>query len=296
MSPRSPRSPVTAASTPGTQVQPSPGPKNARTDEESGVRRYTWQGVEYPSVTSLRRIVGIPFTLHNWILNQHLEASLEVVPAQDGALKEDVFKAIRKAGNLKRDTAADLGIRVHANTAAGMTPDMAPPDERPLLYQYQDWLATSGFRIAYSERQVFNLTLGYGGSFDILGHDPLRRCGLLDVKTGKGVYLDHLLQLLGYTFAEFVGEDDVIDNEATDTLETVSFIGLVHLQPDSWEYIELAVDDRARRAFTAMCRLAHFLDTDGLAPYITTIRRGGVVVPPLEGAAATDVSQSSDPR
>ena len=34
------------------------GPKNARTDPNTGLRFYTWQGVEYPSVTTIRRMAG----------------------------------------------------------------------------------------------------------------------------------------------------------------------------------------------------------------------------------------------
>ena len=33
----------------------SPGPRNARTDPETGLRTYRWQGRDLPSVTSLRR-------------------------------------------------------------------------------------------------------------------------------------------------------------------------------------------------------------------------------------------------
>jgi len=39
------------------------GPRNARTDQ-SGLRFYTWQGVEYPSVTTIRRMAGLSFPLH----------------------------------------------------------------------------------------------------------------------------------------------------------------------------------------------------------------------------------------
>ena len=219
---------------------------------------------------------------------------MEVMPHAEGRLIEDVKRDIRAAGTAKRDRAADIGIRVHASTAAGLAPDMAPDDERPLIYQYQHWLATSGFHIHHSERQVFNLRLGYGGSFDLLGDDKDSRVGLLDIKTGSGLYLDHVLQLLGYTFAEFIGEDDVIDRDATAMLEHVSFIGLVHLQPEGWEYIELAVDDTARRAFTAMCRLAHFLDDKSVADYTIRNLTGAASVPPRK--EIVDAGEPTDPR
>lgn len=255
------------------------GPRNARTDEDSGVRRYVWEGIEYPSVTSLRRIVGIPFTLHNWIVSQHIEGAIDVLPTMEGAAIEDAKKAVRKAGNAKRDRAADLGIRVHAGAAAGLVPALAPPDEAPLLAQYQHWLATERPTLLLSERQVFNLRLGYGGSFDLLIRDKHGRFVLVDIKTGDGLYLDHVLQLLGYTLADFVGEDDRIDKLATDLLWGVEAIALLKLSPTGWEYVELEADERAQRAFRSMCHLAHWLDDHTVADYTTLTLTGGIAYP-----------------
>jgi len=235
-----------------------------------------WEGIEYPSVTSLRRIVGMPFTLHNWVLSQHIEGALDVVPTMEGALRTDVSKAIRKAGNAKRDRAADLGIRVHASTAAGIVPELAPPDEGPYLRQYQHWLADQTPQVLLSERQVFSLRLGYGGSFDLLILDRHGRYVLVDIKTGDGLYLDHVLQLLGYTLADFVGENDVIDTRATDLLMQVEAIALLKLSPTGWEYVELEADQRAQRAFRSMCHLAHWFDDHTVTDYATLTITGGI--------------------
>jgi hypothetical protein len=269
------------------------GPKNARTDEDSGVRRYTWRGRELPSNTSLRRLVGLPFTLHNWILTQHIEAAIDVLTREthEGESVEDIKRLIRKQGTAKRDRAADLGIRIHAATAAGIVPDRAPADERPRLYQYQHWLATSGFTVLLAERQVFNLTLGYAGSFDILGRDADGRIGLLDIKTGDGVYIDHLLQLIGYALGEFIGEDDVIDRAATRLLEQVAFVAVLHLGEKGWELLELDVPKRARLAFRALTILAAFFDHP-LDDYVVARTTGAIAVPPL---GDDDAHQPTDP-
>ena len=281
MSPRKGSGPVSASTPPGTQPtpEPNPGPRNARTDD-SGIRRYTWQGIEYPSVTSLRRMVGIPFTLHNWILSQHIEAALDLMRTPDtieGLPWDEVGKSIRKLGTAKRDRAADLGNRVHASTAAGMVPDKAPPDEAPFLRQYQHWLKDQRPSVLLSERRVFNLRLGYGGSFDLLLNDAWGRLVLTDIKTGEGTYLDHVLQLLGYAFADFVAADsdeDRIDDEATRLLEQVVAIAILHLRPEGWRYIELVVDTRGRRAFESMARLAHWMDVESLDGYTSRVIAG----------------------
>jgi hypothetical protein len=274
--------PVGAAPSPGIP-QPTPvatGPRNARTDTESGVRRYIWKGIEYPSVTSLRRIVGIPFTLHNWILSQHIEGAIDVLPTMGGEPIEVAKRAVRKAGTAKRDRAADLGIRVHASTAAGLVPALAPPDEAPYIAQYQHWLDDQRPQVLLSERQVFNLRLGYGGSFDLLIIDKYGRFVLVDIKTGDGLYLDHVLQLLGYTLADFVGEDDRIDSKATDMLMRVEAMALLHLSPKGWEYVELEADPKAIKAFTSMCHLAHWLDDHKVADYSTLTLTGGIAFAP----------------
>lgn len=272
------------------------GPRNARTDPESGVRRYIWEAIEYPSNTSLRRLVGIPFTLHNWILSQHIEAALDVFATdRSREAKADLRKLIRQLGVAKRDRAADLGTRVHAAAAAGTVPDRAPADERPLIYQYQHWLANGDIEVVLAERQVFNLTLGYAGSFDILGREAwTRRIGIVDIKTGDGIYLDHVLQLLGYAFGEFIGADDIIDTRATDLLHEVAFVGVLHLSAKGWEYIELDVDARARRAFIGMTHLAHWLDRESLDDLIIRKRIGHVAVPPLLTEGTDGAHQPTD--
>jgi hypothetical protein len=235
-----------------------------------------WEGIEYPSVTSLRRIVGIPFTLHNWIVSQMIEAGIEVIPKMEGTLIADAKRAVRKAGSAKRDRAADLGTRVHASVADGLDPAKAPPDEAPLIRQYQHWLTDQRPVVLLSERQVFSLKLGYGGSFDLLIHDQYGRIVLVDIKTGDGLYLDHVLQLLGYTLADFVGDDDIIDERATDLLHHVEAIALLKLSPTGWQYVEMDADDRALRAFRSMCHLAHWLDDRTVDDYVVRSITGGI--------------------
>ena len=38
----------------------APGPRNAHTDPESGLRFYRWQSRDLPSATSVRRMAGLP--------------------------------------------------------------------------------------------------------------------------------------------------------------------------------------------------------------------------------------------
>jgi len=57
----------------------SSGPRNARTDPESGLRYYMWEGKEYPSVTSARNLAGMPHKLAQWRTNQVIDKTLNEI-------------------------------------------------------------------------------------------------------------------------------------------------------------------------------------------------------------------------
>ncbi len=52
------------------------GPPNATTDPDTGQRRYVWMGRPLLSNTSLRKTIGLPFDLHQWIVAQNIDASI----------------------------------------------------------------------------------------------------------------------------------------------------------------------------------------------------------------------------
>ena len=118
---------------------------------------------------------------------------------------------------------------------------------------------------------MFNLTLGYAGSLDLVGEfmEDLPDYGIkagerhvVDLKTGKGIYNDHALQLAMYFGAEFVGGFDPFDDkdvqypDQTDVLQTVSSTGVLHLRPDSWEYVPIPVTDELAAAAVDLTRIA----------------------------------------
>jgi hypothetical protein len=265
-------------------------PKDAKLREQDGIRVYTWKGVEYPSVTSVRRIVGLPFLLHQWTLTQYVNAAIAL--AAEGALDptaDDVATVIRRRGNQVRDEAANRGLIVHASVADGLRPEAMDPDLAPYIRQYHDFQMATGAMTLLSERQVFNLRMGYAGSFDLIDLIDMRTV-LIDIKTG-GAYIDHLMQLIGYLFADFVGEGGVIDEAATRILHAIEAIALLQLTPTSWHYQELVVTPEAKRAFGAMLTFAHFLEANpGLDAFISVTESGSAPVPEKE--SIPDASQA----
>lgn len=236
-----------------------PGPRNAYTDAKSGLRYYRWQGRDLPSVTSIRRMAGLPHGLHQWALGKVIEYTIDHLGDLHGRLAEGdpgtvaVIKSeLRGAATAERDKAAELGTAVHDAAATGRALTDVHPDVAPRLRQYLDWLAVSGAEILGAEFQCWNLTLGYAGTADLLCRFPDGSIWLVDLKTGKGVYGEHGLQLIAYLMAEFVGEDDTKDERLSGLLAQARGMAVLHLSDKHWEFRSLRADPETWTAFRGL--------------------------------------------
>lgn len=239
------------------------GPRNARTHPDSGLRFYLWKGVEYPSVTTIRRMAGMPFGLHQWAVSKvvdravgELDALNRRVTSNDEVTLKAAKTWLRSASTEERDRAANLGTAVHEAAARGMKIGDVTPEIAPFLSQYLNWVEDTGVEIVLSERQAWNLTMGYAGSFDALVRFPDKTTYIVDLKTGKGTYPEHCLQAVAYAMAEFVGEDDVVDKEATEQLLNVNGLALLHLRPDGWKWQVINVSPELFAAFKGLLTFA----------------------------------------
>lgn len=297
------------------------GPRNARTDPDSGLRFYRWGDREVPSVTTLRSMAGLPFNLAAWQLARVCDRATDGYDELGRILtrerrprerkveenrRDEARRWLRSAPEELRDYAATRGTAVHeaADKAipldwigdyrkvrirvplldeigvqqvtekgtkrvttierqgyqlvvpdgAEIVSDITVPAAEIVARVRQDraWLERSGFEILVSEGQVWNLTLGYGGSFDRLGRFPNGELWIIDIKTGDQSFSDYLLQQCGYLMGEFIGSDDVIDEEATRLLHQVSGVAILHLHEDRAEFLKLDIDARTWAAFRGL--------------------------------------------
>lgn len=247
------------------------GPKNARTDPDSGLRFYSWQGVEYPSVTSVRNLAGMPHKLANWRTNQVIERAMVEYPTLGTMLKDATPEVtatwLRRAMTEKRDAAANLGTRVHDAAAGGMTLAKAPPDLAPFLLHYYKWMEKSKIEVLLAERQVWSPSVGYAGTFDMIGRFPSGDW-LIDLKTGSGVYPEHALQLEAYARADFVGEDDIEDAAATALLHGIAGRAILHLRPEGWSFQVVPASQETWFAFRGLLQFANWAHVN---PDITSL-------------------------
>jgi len=241
------------------------GPRNARTDPATGLRWYTWRGVEYPSVTTARRLAGIPHRLAEWQIGQVAARAMERAAEYSSRLATSdpdeltkVRQELRQAAVDKREARAALGTAVHQAIESQMGLSVVGSDIAPRLRQFLDWRATSGVEILGQELQVWSPTIGYAGSVDLLGRFPDGSVWVVDYKTGDGLYSDQLLQLLAYLMADFVGVDDVVDDAMTELLREATGVALLHLEDDGWEFRSLEATPAAWRAWRGLLAFARW--------------------------------------
>lgn len=287
-------------------VKTKDGPRNAYIDPESGLRFYTYQGRNLPSVTSVRQMAGVPHGLMNWMISQMLdracgrilkdEAGKEVgwEPGQTDVLvamlererkpRERVVeknrirearKWLREATTEERDRAAQKGTDIHRAAEHNVLPEDVPEEIRAKLRQYYSWLEDSGATILLKERQVFNLTLGYAGSFDLICRFPNGQVWIVDLKTGKGTYSDHVLQQVAYMMAEFVGDRGVVDEEATRLLHAVDGVAILHLRDDGWTFIQPTAGEAEWEAYRGLLAFAGWTHAHPDAESFTAASREG---------------------
>lgn len=251
------------------------GPRNSRTDPESGLRYYTWEGRQLPSVTTVRRLAGIPHGLHQWTITQVIRKAVENPwtlvkmltrkrrPRErvlEKNRRDEAAKWLRKAATEERDLAADLGTRVHDAAATGLDPGTVPDDVRPRLLQFRAWLAAAQPEILATEFQVWNLTVGYAGTADLLVRLRDGSICLIDLKTGKSTFAEHALQLIAYRRAEWVGNDNVVNPQLTELLRAAGRMAVLHLADDHWEFRALRDDEETWIAFRGLLRFAVWSD------------------------------------
>ena len=167
-----------------------------------------------PSVTTVLRVVDKSGPLVGWAKREtaacavrNLDMLLRMREAGGDAAAVAWLKGIP---DFQRDTAADIGTRVHQlaeQLARGAEPDVAEA-EAPYVRAYRDFLATYEPRFLAVEEMVASLRHQYAGTLDAVAIID-GETWLLDVKTGAGLYEETGLQLAGYNFADFIGRPGV---------------------------------------------------------------------------------------
>jgi hypothetical protein len=224
-------------------------PKNARSF--NGRRFYTYRGQQLESVTSL---LGRGFPkdfLKFWAAKHTAELAFDDRSWLDMD-REAAVAYLKGAPWRTRDKAGDHGTVVHealAALAGGAKTFKAPAALKPHVQAVGDFWRAYQPRVIYSERQVFSLSHGYAGSFDLLAW-IYGRLLLIDAKTSSVLGHDMRLQLAAYRFADFIGEDDMV-LAPMPTVHGAAILWIPRDLPDHWQLIEVPA---GRDEFAAFLR------------------------------------------
>jgi hypothetical protein len=213
-------------------------------EDRYGARVYTFgppivpEPVTAPSVTTILRAFP-KHALTNWAARtvaewawDHRDAwlGLDRAPAVD-LLKREPLRQVRTAGN--------RGVDVHAALAelvAGGEPEAAGYDAHleGLRAFVADWqpepVAVEAEVLRYRTAPV------YAGSVDLVARLSDQRLWLIDLKTSKGVYPDHALQLGAYACA-----DVLVAGDTAAPMPRVQRAGLLHVTGAGYQLVPVAI-------------------------------------------------------
>ena len=219
---------------------------------------YTWRTELFdsgplPSVTGILNIVDKSGALVGWAKREtaacavrNLDMLAKMRETGGDAAAVNWLKAIP---DYQRDTAADIGTRVHALAASEAKRQPVEPteEERPFLAAFRRFLEEWQPTYLATEEMVASLRHGYAGTFDAIV-EMAGDTWMLDVKTGTGVYPETALQLAAYAGAEFIGRPA---DPVRYAIPPITAYGVLHLRPDNGGVYEVVPYDVTPRTFEA---------------------------------------------
>ena len=204
-------------------------------------------GEVVPSVTSVLSMIGKGDGLMRWAAK---EAAEYMKANPDANPNKAVF-----AADTIRDDAAAKGDHVHGifeQLANGETPQFAQPDMLNSISGVVEWWERFQPEPLYAEATIWNQSLGYAGSFDLLAYIN-GVLTLIDLKTGKRTYPEMAIQLGAYGKGEELihatpgGEGFFVKD-----MPKVEAYGILHAPAEGpWQYIPADVGDLEWAAFVA---------------------------------------------
>ncbi len=216
---------------------------------------YRWNGGEpIRSVTTIIGVLDKSGPLVGWAKREVANAAVRNITVLTAMIEaagaESAGKWLATIPGYQRDTAADVGTRVHALAeAVSRGLDVTVTDaERPFIDHYRRFLAEWQPRFLAAEEMVCSLRHGYAGTLDAIV-EMAGDVWMLDYKTSKGTYPETALQLAAYANADFIGRPNVARKFR---LPKVTAYGVLHLRPEGFEVVPYMTEEgEAEAAFAA---------------------------------------------
>ncbi len=223
---------------------------------------YTYDGKTYPGVTGILKVLDKSGPLMSWAARQTAEAAVALYEQFPKILEttgpEGIVKLLTARSSWKNDEAKVLGTDVHDiadKINRGEPEPWMQETVRQRVDNYRTWLASSGWTVKISEAYILEPGAGYGGTLDILARDADGRAVLADIKTGKGVYRESVLQLAAYGMASLI---QPVGAERVYPMPAIDRYAILHVTASGVREIEVPIGDQDRTAFLAAMTLTEW--------------------------------------
>jgi len=209
--------------------------------------------------TAVHKHALIPWAVKlttEWVLDnatyvaEHVQANRAVLAREIKSVHGEV-----------RETAANLGDRIHARAEARVIGQPWPddPEIEPYAHQlelgFSEWGVNVDKHVVAAEITVVHRTLGYAGTADLMVWLPTGPGGrpelwLIDYKTSatrpaKSVYAENAQQLAALRYAEHV----LLPDDTDGAMPKIQRTGVLNLRQKSHALVEMPGDRAAFRAF-----------------------------------------------
>jgi hypothetical protein len=168
------------------------------------------------SATAVTGIIDKSRFLIPWAVNlagAHLKQYIETASAQQFTAEEllPVIDEALKQHTIRKEEAASIGDLIHAWAESfalvqlenGESPNIADDlDDRVIngINAFLDWYNAHDVKFICAEKLVYSSAHGFVGKIDAVAEVDGRKM-LIDYKSGKAIYNDHLYQVAGYRLA-----------------------------------------------------------------------------------------------
>jgi hypothetical protein len=257
-------------------------PKHAQDTDNGRYYRDPAGGPDLVSVTNVLSSGVAKFALVPWAVKLTAEHCVDNrLDVARRALKdrEQLLKDIKAVHRNARDTAADLGTRVHDRAEAMALQAPFPADRevdpyaRQLALFWQRWGVDLDTDIVAAEITFAHRRLGYAGTGDLMiwlrtGPDRSKELWLVDYKTSakrpaSSVYPEYAMQLAALRFAECVWLPDDTDGAVPKIQRTA----VLNLRQRSHALVPMPGDRRAFRAFRGALETTKWLHAAATETY-----------------------------
>jgi hypothetical protein len=171
---------------------------------------------EFPRVTAILKVLGLGTEgLIKWSANEERKAVLEAADAvhlkMSGGVwtkpfKETVLDEIGPARQHQKQLAkaGEIGTAIHQaihDYLQGKKAGDLSPEAAHAVVAFKEWWGETGLTAVRMEQPVWDSTLEYAGTIDLVAEHPRLGLGVVDFKSSKNLYDSHHLQVAAYVHA-----------------------------------------------------------------------------------------------